>query len=190
MKMIPTIGLAAMMTCGFLVACSGSDGTTSVPTSESNNTESAKGGTTTPGTNADKGKGGTTGGNTTPGAKPGDKPGGKGTPSGNPGTPGTPGNPGDPPDPNDPGVPGQNGQPGRVAVNEHCCFGGKYFKCPDVNACLGGFDLDACLANCNAGDACFDDCFTKLDNAGAPKGCDANAAPPAGVDCANGNINL
>lgn len=103
-----------------------------------------------------------------------------------PATPGTP--PAD--HPGGPGGAGQPGQPGRISVNEHCCYTGKYFKCPNSAACFGGFDVNACLSTC-AGpqDPCFNACFQKLDAAGAPKGCQS-APEPKGVDCANGSINL
>lgn len=85
---------------------------------------------------------------------------------------------------------GDNGEGNRVSVGEHCCFNGRYLKCPDANACFGGFDINACLQACNPLDPCFEACFDKLNKASAPKGCDANAAPPPGVDCANGQIDL
>jgi hypothetical protein len=93
-----------------------------------------------------------------------------------------------------PGVPpGEDGLPDlggiRQASNEHCCFNGQYLRCPDANACFGGFDINACLQNCRPGDACFEDCFTNLGTSGAPKGCDANAPQPPNVDCANGRID-
>lgn len=91
----------------------------------------------------------------------------------------------------DPNAPGTAGQPGRISVDEHCCYGAKYFRCPSTAACFGGFDIDACEAKCkDADDACFDACGAAADAAGAPKGCDATVAPPAGVDCANGAIDL
>ena len=86
---------------------------------------------------------------------------------------------------------GTDGQPGRISVNEHCCYGATYFRCPNAVACLGGFDADACVAACADGDdACADACAVKEDAAGAPKGCQANVTPPKGVDCANGSIDL
>ena len=96
---------------------------------------------------------------------------------------GTPGQGGD-------GQNGGDGQPGRVSVNEHCCYGGTYFKCPSTSACFGGFDINACLSTCPGPfDPCFNECFDQLSNAPAPKGCQTTT-PPAGVDCANGNINI
>jgi hypothetical protein len=97
----------------------------------------------------------------------------------------------------DPGEPGEGeeggepGQPGRISVNGHCCYGAKYYKCPDSAACFGGFDVDVCLDACNGGpgDACWEECFDKLSNAPAPKGCQTNVTPPKGIDCANGQIN-
>ncbi len=110
----------------------------------------------------------------------------------------------DPSQTNDPGKPGQNGgdgkpgqpgqnggdgQPGRVSVNEHCCYGGTYYKCPSSNACFGGFDIGACLDTCASPfEPCWDECFDKLSNAGPPAGCQ-QTAEPAGIDCANGKIN-
>ena len=107
-------------------------------------------------------------------------------------TPGTPAQPGTPAKPADPAAPaGQDGQPGRISSNEHCCYGGTYYKCPSSAACFGGFDINACLAVCaGPSDPCFDACFEKLDKAGAPKGCQTGVTPPKGVDCANGSINL
>ncbi len=91
----------------------------------------------------------------------------------------------------DPAIPpaGTDGQPGRISVNEHCCYGATYFKCPNAAACFGGFDAEACLAKCGGNDACADACSAQEDAAGAPKGCQT-MAPPKGVDCANGSINL
>ena len=86
---------------------------------------------------------------------------------------------------------GQDGQPGRVSVNEHCCYGAVYYKCPSSAACFGGFDVDACLALCSdSDDVCSDACFDKMGLAGAPKGCQSNVTPPKGVDCPNGSISL
>jgi len=176
------IGLA------FLVACSGSDG----PAPDTGANENNNTGANTPSTGKETGKSSSTdknGGTTTPAS-------GTNGPDGKPGTADDKTQPTPPPNQdednpgNQPGVPGQNGQAGRVSVNEHCCFNGKYQRCPNANACLGGFDLNACLANCSPFDPCFDECFDKIDNAGPPNGCDANAAPPPGVDCANGEINL
>ena len=97
---------------------------------------------------------------------------------------------GRPPIPGENGTPGQNGQPGRASVNQHCCYGGTYYKCPDSNACFGGYDVNACLSTCPGPfDPCFEECFDKLSNAPPPKGCQTMAAP-AGIDCANGNINV
>jgi hypothetical protein len=106
----------------------------------------------------------------------------------------TPPDPGSSPPPpaGDPGgTPGQDGSPGRISVNEHCCYGGKYYKCPNSAACFGGFDIDACLAACSGPmDPCWDACFNQLDSAGPPKGCQSGVAEPKGVDCANGQINI
>lgn len=107
-------------------------------------------------------------------------PGAGGQETGDPGTGGAGGN----------GQGGQDGQGSRVAVNEHCCFNGEYLRCPDANACLGGFDLQACLQGCSPSDPCFAECLDKVQNPGPPVGCDANATPPSGVDCANGRIDL
>lgn len=105
---------------------------------------------------------------------------GAGTPSSTP-APATP----------DPSQTGTDGQPGRLSVNEHCCYGAKYFRCPNSAACFGGFDIDACLGGCaDDDDACSDACSAKQDAVGAPKGCQANVTPPAGVDCATGSIDL
>lgn len=113
----------------------------------------------------------------------------KGAPSQAPGS-STPAAPPDPALP-DPTQAGTDGQPGRVSVNEHCCYGAMYFRCPSTAACFGGFDFDACLAKCAEGDdACSDACSDKEDAAGAPKGCQANVTPPPGVDCANASIDL
>lgn len=132
---------------------------------------------------------GTTGGGDTPqtGGPTTNNPSNPGAPQGQPGPAGQPGDPGEP---GDPGGVGEPGQPGRVSVNEHCCYGGKYFRCPNSAACFGGFDINACLSTC-AGpqNPCFDACFDKLDAAGPPKGCQATAEPK-GVDCANGSINI
>ena len=95
----------------------------------------------------------------------------------------------DPATPDPAGTPGTDGQPGRISVNEHCCYGATYFKCPSASACFGGFDAQACLAKCGGSDACADACSAQEDAAGAPKGCQT-MAPPKGVDCANGSINL
>jgi hypothetical protein len=96
-----------------------------------------------------------------------------------------------PPGAGDPGNNGQDGAPGRVAVGDICCFGGKFFRCPDTNACLGNADPNACIANCDRLDVdCIEACVTNLDGAGPPVGCDGNATPPPGVDCANGNVNV
>ncbi len=86
-------------------------------------------------------------------------------------------------------VPTQTGV-NRVSINEHCCYGAQYFKCPDATACFGGFDVDACLSTC-AGPAspCFSKCFEQEASAPAPKGCQAKAAPK-GIDCANGNFEF
>lgn len=85
---------------------------------------------------------------------------------------------------------GENGAAGTIAVDEHCCFGGKYLRCPTTAACLGGFDLDACIDGCGFADVrCIEGCTSKLGN-GGPVGCDATAAPPPGVDCANGTIDI
>ena len=92
-----------------------------------------------------------------------------------------------PPAPDAPVEPGAAGS--RISVNEHCCFGGKYFNCPNTAACFGGFDVQACLSKCTD-TACFDACEQKLDTAGAPKGCNGNATPPKGVDCATGEIHI
>lgn len=82
------------------------------------------------------------------------------------------------------------GKGGRAAAGEHCCFRGEYLRCPDTNACLGGFDAQACFAACkDPRSECFKECLAKLQNAGPPKGCDANAAPPPHVDCAKGRID-
>ena len=92
--------------------------------------------------------------------------------------------------PDDANATGTDGQPGRISVNEHCCYGATYFKCPNTAACFGGFDADACLARCADGDnACADACAAKEDAAGAPKGCQT-VKPPKGIDCANGSITL
>lgn len=90
--------------------------------------------------------------------------------------------------PGDPGAPGENGG-SRIAVGEHCCFNGKYLRCPDSAACFGGFDVNDCFSKCADVD-CIQTCADKLDAAGAPKGCNANAAPPPGIDCANGQMNF
>lgn len=90
--------------------------------------------------------------------------------------------------PGDDGAPGENGG-NRIGAGEHCCFNGKYLRCPDTTACFGGFDVNDCLSKCADFD-CFQQCTDKLDAAGAPKGCDANAAPPAGIDCANGQMGF
>jgi len=174
------IGLASLF--GFVVACSGAPapapGTGEQEQTEEGTTIPAKDGKKTPATNGEKNN--ETPGNQTPG-----------TPNNpNPNNP----NPNNPnpnnPNPNDPGQPGEPGQAGRVSVNEHCCYGGAYYKCPNSAACFGGFDVNSCLQGCSPFDPCWDECFDKLSNAGAPKGCQANANPPAGVDCANGNINI
>lgn len=95
------------------------------------------------------------------------------------------------PDEDTAGAAGEDGETGRIASGPHCCYQGKYFSCPDETACFGGFDVDACLAACGKGvDTCFDKCFAQLDEAAAPKGCRSDVKPPAGVDCATGNINL
>lgn len=103
------------------------------------------------------------------------------------GTPtGTPGPAAPPADANA----GTDDEPGRISVNEHCCYGATYFKCPSTAACFGGFDATACVAACGGGDdACADACAAKEEAAGAPKGCQT-LAPPKGVDCANGSIQL
>ena len=82
---------------------------------------------------------------------------------------------------------GEDGEVGRVASNEHCCFEGRYLRCPNADACFGGFDIGACLASCFPGDPCFEACFDRLGQ-GTPRGCDADAVPPPDVDCANGRI--
>ena len=66
------------------------------------------------------------------------------------------------------GTPGTDGQPGRISVNEHCCYGATYFKCPNAVACFGGFDGEACLAKCGGNDARADACSAQEDAAGAP----------------------
>jgi hypothetical protein len=81
-----------------------------------------------------------------------------------------------------------DGHPGRVSVDEHCCYGTTYFRCPNATACFGGFDLGACLSSCADG-ACEDACSASADAAGAPKGCRVTA-PPVGVDCTNGSIEV
>jgi hypothetical protein len=93
-------------------------------------------------------------------------------------------------EPGEAGQDGADGEAGRIAVNGHCCYQGKYFACPDENACFGGFDLQACFAACGANIACFETCAEKIDTAGAPKGCRTGVTPPKGVDCANGKIDL
>jgi hypothetical protein len=62
-----------------------------------------------------------------------------------------------------------------------CCVNGQFFECPNAAACLGGFDINACVEACK--DAkCFQDCASQAQNAGGPKGC-TQKAPPAGVTC-------
>jgi hypothetical protein len=168
------LGLASLgLTAALVAACSGASAPT---TSESDLEEKAPAGGETAKAPANGGadKGGT--------------PAKGGTP---PATPADPGQPGQPGQPGEPGQPGQPGQPGRISVNEHCCYGSQYFKCPNEAACFGGFDISACLDACSGPeDPCFDACFDKLDTAGAPKGCQSNVTPPKGVDCANGSISL
>jgi len=87
-----------------------------------------------------------------------------------------------------PTSPGPDGKSGRVAVNQHCCYGGAYYRCPNTAACFGGVDLAVCLSGCTSA-SCFSSCAALLDAAGPPVGCAASTAP-AGVDCANGRIDL
>lgn len=88
------------------------------------------------------------------------------------------------------GADGANGNAGRMSSGLHCCFESKYLECPTPAACWGGFDVDACIAACDPSDvACIGACVDKLDAAGAPVGCQSKA-PPAGVDCANGQIDI
>lgn len=187
-------GLAAMGSVIGLtllaVACSGSQPTDPLAgdTAEQDNKQGAPAGGDAKSAPNDpaKNSGANGGANGTNG--PDGKAGNNGTPN-NPNNPG--GNPGgNNPGGNNPGGNGEDGEVGRVSVNEHCCFAGKYQRCPSSNACFGGFDIDACLQNCNPLDPCFDECFDKMDKAGPPKGCDANAQPPPGVDCAKGQINI
>jgi hypothetical protein len=128
-------------------------------------------------------------GNTTP-SKPATPavPGAPGAP-GVPGIPGLPGLPGAGDD--DDGANGANGTSGTISVGNLCCFNGQFFLCPNSNACLGGFDLDGCFQSCNPTDpACLQACASKAGASNGPVGCDANAKPPAGVDCANGSIQV
>jgi hypothetical protein len=83
-------------------------------------------------------------------------------------------------DDDDNGLPGL---PGKIGNGNDCCVNGKYFRCPDPTACFGGFDVTACIGKCGADVQCIEDCTSQLDETAAPKGCDANAAPPPDVDC-------
>lgn len=116
--------------------------------------------------------------------------GGTSTPSGDDGTGGANGTDGAGGANGTDGANGQDGNVGRVSSGPHCCFDGKYLECPSAAACWGGFDVDACISGCaDTDDACFDACIDKLGSASAPAGCQSKAAP-AGVDCANGRIDL
>jgi hypothetical protein len=194
MKVTGLAAMGAVICLTFVVACSGSQPTDPVggdgnnqTTTEQDNKEGVPAGTNkddkkSAGNDPAKNNGGTNG---APGTN-----GGNGTPPPNNQTPPNNNPPGGDPGGDPGGGNGENGQVGRVSVNEHCCFAGKYQRCPNSNACFGGFDINACLQGCSPFDPCFDECFDKMDKAGPPKGCDANAQPPAGVDCANGQINL
>jgi hypothetical protein len=155
-----THGLVAAGWMLALVACSGA---TSTPETQ---------GADPPSAGAADAKGGAPGGGTPSKSAPAPKPGTD--------APATP----------DPNAAGAAGQPGRLSVDEHCCYGATYFRCPSTAACFGGFDIDACIDACvDLDDACLDACAAKEAAAGAPKGCQS-LAPPAGVDCANGWIDL
>jgi hypothetical protein len=81
------------------------------------------------------------------------------------------------------GLPGMPGLPGDVGNGNDCCFNGKYFKCPNPTACFGGFDLQGCIQKCGTDLDCIGGCTDQVDGTAAPQGCDANAAPPPGLDC-------
>jgi len=187
------VGLATMaLTAALVAACSGA-APAPLGGGDSDVVDDSEGkATLPPGTSTKTPPKGSDGKTETPpaGVTPPGTPGADPAQPGQPGQPGEPGQPGQPGQPGEPGQPGQAGQAGRISVNEHCCYGGAYFRCPSAAACFGGFDVNACLDQC-AGpqDPCFDACFDKLDAAGPPKGCQS-VAPPNGVDCANGSINL
>jgi hypothetical protein len=90
------------------------------------------------------------------------------------------------------GLDALGGTDSRIVVNEHCCFNGKYFRCPNANACMGGADPEACIEACDETDvSCIQGCLIGITSSSKPPtGCDANAIPPPGVDCANGQINI
>ncbi len=160
-----TLTLGALVVAGIVVACGGTDGSSSVPEAPKVPAAPLEGVKNPPPESS---------GQATGGAATGDA--GAATPKAD--------------DPGEDGEAGEDGQAGRIAVNQHCCYGGKYFSCPNETACFGGVDVDACLATCGAKLDCFDKCFEQLDNAPAPKGCRSDVKPPPGVDCANGQINL
>lgn len=69
-----------------------------------------------------------------------------------------------------PGQGGQ-GQPGQQSQGgtNSCCYNGTAYDCPDVNSCLGGFDLQACQAACANGDfRCQIDCAEQVSNITGP----------------------
>lgn len=89
---------------------------------------------------------------------------------GKPGTPGTPGTPGAP------GTPGTNG-------NDVCCYNGQFYDCPSSAACLGGFDIDACLNACTT-PACDIACAQKLSGVRPTNQC--TRAPAKDIKCHGG----
>jgi hypothetical protein len=76
----------------------------------------------------------------------------------------------------DPFVPA-SGQPGQNGADV-CCQDGQSYDCPTTAACLGGFDLDACLAACNDA-ACTVECTQKLNGVRPTNQCTRSPATDA-----------